>query len=60
MQPYSAGGTYTNFMSADDEGRVRDSYGSAKYARLAQLKERYDPTNFFRLNQNIPPSGSRY
>ncbi|MFN2526418.1 MAG: FAD-binding oxidoreductase [Actinomycetota bacterium] len=57
MQPYSGGGTYTNFMSADDGDRIEDSYGSAKYQRLAELKRRYDPTNLFRLNQNIQPSG---
>jgi FAD/FMN-containing dehydrogenase len=58
MQPYSAGGSYTNFMSADDGDRVRDSYGEAKYTRLATLKRRYDPTNFLRLNQNIQPGGA--
>lgn len=57
MQPFSAGGSYTNFMSADDADRVRDSYGEAKYRRLAELKRRYDPTNFLRLNQNIQPAG---
>jgi FAD/FMN-containing dehydrogenase len=56
LQPYSGGGTYTNFMSADDAGRVRDSYGPKKYARLVDLKRRYDPSNFFRLNQNVPPA----
>jgi len=41
-----------------DEGqdRVRESYGAEKYARLRELKRRYDPDNFFRINQNIPPS----
>ncbi len=57
MQPFSAGGTYTNFTSEDDADRVEGSFGSEKYARLAELKRRYDPTNLFRLNQNIVPAG---
>jgi FAD/FMN-containing dehydrogenase len=39
----------------EGEERVRHAYGDAKYDRLKALKRRYDPTNFFRLNQNIPP-----
>ncbi|MFB3738914.1 MAG: FAD-binding oxidoreductase [Candidatus Velamenicoccus archaeovorus] len=57
MQPFSAGGTYTNFTSEDDADRVVGSFGPSKYARLAELKRRYDPTNLFRLNQNIVPAG---
>ena len=40
-----------------DEGqeRVRQAYGAEKYDRLQALKRKYDPDNFFRLNQNIPP-----
>lgn len=45
-------------MSSDDQARVRDAFGDAKYKRLASLKAKFDPTNFFRLNQNIPPSKS--
>lgn len=56
MQPFSAGGGYTNFTSDDEGGRVVDSYGSEKYSRLAEIKRRYDPSNFFRLNQNIQPN----
>jgi len=37
---------------------VRTSYGAANYERLTTLKAKYDPTNLFRLNQNIKPSGS--
>jgi hypothetical protein len=58
--PYSAGGAYVNMMmDAADEGpdRVRASYG-ANYDRLAQIKAKYDPTNLFRINQNIVPNTS--
>jgi FAD/FMN-containing dehydrogenase len=55
MQPFSTGATYANYL---DEGRTADvAYGAAKYQRLVALKNRYDPTNLFRLNVNIPPSG---
>jgi FAD/FMN-containing dehydrogenase len=53
MRPYSTGGAYLNFTPED---RVRDAYGAEKYARLQVLKDRYDPDNLFRLNQNIKPS----
>jgi FAD/FMN-containing dehydrogenase len=46
---------YVNFLMEEGEARVRQAYGSEKYDRLKALKQRYDPTNFFRLNQNIPP-----
>ena len=36
--------------------RVRDAYGDGTYARLVALKDRYDPANLFRLNQNVRPS----
>jgi FAD/FMN-containing dehydrogenase len=52
-RPFSTGGAYLNFTPED---RVRDAYGAAKYARLAALKDRYDPDNLFRMNQNITPS----
>jgi len=58
MQPFSTGGGYVNFLSADEgQDRVRAAYGAEKYARLAALKNRYDPANLFRLNQNIVPAG---
>jgi hypothetical protein len=53
--PYSTGSVYVNFLSSDDENRVRAAYG-ANYDRLVALKNRYDPTNFFRVNQNIRPT----
>jgi FAD/FMN-containing dehydrogenase len=47
---------YVNFMMEEGEERVREAYGSEKYDRLKTLKRKYDPDNFFRLNQNIPPA----
>ena len=53
LHPHSAGGAYVNFMS-DDEGqeRVKATYGD-NYSRLLEIKNKYDPTNLFRVNQNI-------
>jgi Berberine and berberine like len=47
-------GAYVNFMEEEGEDRVRESY-RGNYDRLVQIKRRYDPTNLFRLNQNIKP-----
>jgi FAD/FMN-containing dehydrogenase len=47
---------YVNFLTAEGEGRVRQAYPEATWERLAAVKRRYDPTNLFRLNQNVPPS----
>ncbi|MHB1005846.1 MAG: FAD-binding oxidoreductase [Chloroflexota bacterium] len=55
MQAYSTGGVYVNFLGNEGDERVRAAYTPKAYARLAELKSRYDPTNFFRLNQNIRP-----
>lgn len=58
LHPYSAGGAYSNMMmDAMDEGadRVRASYRDS-YDRLATIKAQYDPTNLFRVNQNIKPA----
>jgi FAD/FMN-containing dehydrogenase len=54
MRPFATGAAYLNFTPETD--RIRDAYGDAKYARLVALKDRYDPANLFRLNQNIRPS----
>ncbi len=56
MAPLTTSGVYLNFTSDEGEDRVRDSYGAERYARLVALKDRYDPTNVFHLNQNIKPS----
>jgi FAD/FMN-containing dehydrogenase len=53
--PYSAGGSYVNFLGDEGEDRVKAAYGD-NYARLAEIKRRYDPDNFFHLNQNIKPA----
>jgi FAD/FMN-containing dehydrogenase len=55
MRPHSAGGAYVNFLGQEGGSRVRAAYGQ-KFDRLVELKNRYDSDNFFRLNQNIPPS----
>ncbi len=53
--PFATGGAYVNFMTQDETERVRAAYGS-NFDRLAQLKKQYDPTNLFRMNQNIRPA----
>jgi FAD/FMN-containing dehydrogenase len=51
---YSAGGAYVNFMMEEGQDRVKATYRH-NYARLVKIKNKYDPTNFFRVNQNIKP-----
>jgi FAD/FMN-containing dehydrogenase len=48
-------GAYVNFLGDEGEGRVRAAYPGETWDRLVAVKRRYDPTNVFRLNQNIPP-----
>jgi hypothetical protein len=56
VEPELGRGVYVNDLDGDDGSeRVRRAYGE-NYERLATLKRRYDPTNFFRMNQNIPPA----
>jgi len=47
-------GAYVNFLGDEGEARVRQAYPDGTWERLAEVKRRYDPTNLFRLNQNIP------
>ncbi|HKY49024.1 MAG TPA: FAD-binding oxidoreductase [Acidimicrobiia bacterium] len=54
LEPYHTS-VYVNFLMDEGEDRIRAAYGSGKYDRLKTLKRRYDPTNLFRLNQNITP-----
>jgi len=49
-------GAYVGFLGDEGEGRVREAYPDPTWQRLAEIKHRYDPTNLFRLNQNIRPS----
>jgi FAD/FMN-containing dehydrogenase len=56
LHPYSAGGAYVNFMMDEGIDRVRATYRD-NYERLAAIKAKYDPTNLFRVNQNIKPQG---
>ncbi|MGH9660400.1 MAG: BBE domain-containing protein, partial [Bryobacteraceae bacterium] len=55
VRPHSTGRVYMNFLGDEGEDRVRAAYGTTKYERLRALKRKYDPTNFFRMNQNIVP-----
>jgi FAD binding domain/Berberine and berberine like len=57
LRPFSQG-VYVNFLSDEAQSHVKVAYGDRKYTRLAELKSKYDPTNFFRFNQNITPSSS--
>jgi FAD/FMN-containing dehydrogenase len=60
MEPYSSGSVYVNYLGQEaEEGaeRIKAAYGPEKYKKLVALKNKYDPTNLFRLNQNIKPTG---
>jgi FAD/FMN-containing dehydrogenase len=55
MRPFLAEAVYVNYLGEEGDDRVQAAYGQ-KYGRLVALKTKYDPTNFFRMNQNIRPS----
>ncbi len=55
LHPYSAGGAYVNFMMEEGDDRIKASYRH-NYERLVTIKNKYDPTNLFRVNQNIKPT----
>jgi len=57
LRPFASRGIYVNFLAEDDSDRVRAAYSPDAWERLVSVKGRYDPTNLFRLNQNIPPAG---
>jgi len=59
VRPHVTGTTYLNFLELDEAtpDRVRAAYSPADWARLVDLKYRYDPHNLFRFNRNIPPAG---
>jgi FAD/FMN-containing dehydrogenase len=58
LHPHSAGGAYVNFMMDEGEDRVKATYGD-NYERLVAIKNKYDPQNLFRVNQNIRPTGRK-
>ncbi len=58
LSPFASSGVYVNFLGNEGEERVRAAYG-VNYERLVALKNTYDPTNFFALNQNIRPLVSK-
>ncbi len=55
VEPFTSGGVYVNHLDADEGGRIQGAYGN-NYERLLALKNKYDPANLFRLNQNIKPT----
>ena len=59
MSPFTASSVYVNYLGPEDhegEDRVKEAYGLEKYNRLVELKNKYDPNNLFRMNQNIKPT----
>ncbi|MEJ2538520.1 MAG: FAD-binding oxidoreductase [Gemmatimonadota bacterium] len=56
LQPFAADGVYVNMLAEDEKDRIPSAYGS-NYARLRELKSRWDPENVFRANHNIRPEG---
>jgi FAD/FMN-containing dehydrogenase len=56
--PFATGGVYVNFMPDDETQRVRAGAYGPNFDRLAKIKAKYDPTNLFRMNQNIAPAAT--
>lgn len=56
VRSYSTGFSYLNFMGEEGQDRIKSAYGEEKFDRLVWLKNKYDPNNFFRVNQNIKPT----
>ena len=56
LQPFSTEAVYVNYLDTDDADRIPSAYDAVTYHRLRQVKEKYDPENFFRGNQNIAPA----
>jgi len=54
-KPFASDGVYVNFLTMDEAARIESAYGPT-YTRLQEIKKKYDPTNFFRMNQNIKPA----
>ena len=60
MLQFSTGGVYVNFLGDEGDERIRSAYSDpGKYERLVDIKTKYDPTNLFKLNQNIAPRPKR-
>lgn len=55
VEPFATGEVYVNHLDAEEGTRIRAAY-SDNYGRLVALKNQYDPTNLFRMNQNIRPT----
>jgi FAD/FMN-containing dehydrogenase len=56
LHPYHSAGVYVNYLGREGADRVGDAYGQEIFGRLSRIKAKYDPNNFFRRNQNIPPA----
>ena len=58
LKPWVGRGVYVNMLNFDEQDRVVEAYGAEKYAKLGRVKAEYDPTNLFRINANILPTGA--
>ncbi len=56
LRPFATPGVYVNFVGSDGEDRITSAYPPETYQRLVQLKNKYDPSNLFRLNHNVSPT----